>query len=285
MSNLRFYLPTELKREILETAVVDHPSCAPRITLVSRAVHGWIELLMYETIELKNRASLEGFARTISLKGTEFISKHVKMLSIQFDEREEALVVGPNPTGIIMSTCTGAETLCIWSHRHYIDILDWLRTTDLQLEPRRLCLKTWDLGIDDMFDHHASTIPLFFRGVTHLELGDPWALSCWTSDIAQLPSLTHLALLYIEPSIESAIEAHIVDLQTILASSILRVLILLSRAYFDEDGKRRNFYVEDQITDGRLVMMPLTDAPKRWADEYRTREPTMWSRAESAVRH
>ncbi|KAH7921226.1 hypothetical protein BV22DRAFT_1198350 [Leucogyrophana mollusca] len=277
-------LPIELVRKVFETATVDHPTYAPKFTLISRDVREWTEPLMYETVILSSKMACKGFLRAINRKGPEFIARHVKVLNIQQPETPDVQYF-PIIKSIVQA-CIGVTNLCCWSYDPSSHFTRWLCATDLH--PRRLCLRTRDLssydGIyGDSYDGPDMSVPAFYSGLTHLEFGDPWAYMSYAADIARLPQLTYLALHFIEPDARSGMDEQASHFRTILSSESLQVFVLLCRAYQDENGRKRTFYVEEQIRDPRLLMMPWVDPPSRWATECWSEGPTMWDRAEAMV--
>ncbi|KAJ6468556.1 hypothetical protein C8R47DRAFT_806213 [Mycena vitilis] len=174
--------PTELEREIFETAAQCHPGELLNLLHVARRVLIWIEPLLYRVVrvsELKE-ASLYPFLKAVGSKPANFFHKSVSHLCLE---------CMPSPDAVrILEVCTGVVDLGRGSLVTSPDLLPFLANMPLQ----RLSA---DLGA--LFGGAVDLAHPIFSSLTHLDmmdLGDyEWEPEI-LSHLRALDALTHLAI-------------------------------------------------------------------------------------------
>ncbi|KAJ7131421.1 hypothetical protein C8R44DRAFT_978275 [Mycena epipterygia] len=236
------FFPSEIEREIFETAAELYPDTIPSFLLVSHRVNEWIERIKYNTV---TDSGSGGSCRLVALQRT--VQSGLKP-PFFFHERVRHLFVpqwhGPalNEDNLpeIPSACSGIRSLTVLSDSTGPSLLPSLGA----IKPRRLCL-----GLESIFTT-TELIDLshsMFTSVTHLDLFDiirntnlqsPWL------NLALLPALTHL----------SSLEFKDPFMGTELLSNCkkLEVLICMSSYGYAYD-------IPPSIDDVRFVCMVVTD--------------------------
>ncbi|KAK0494563.1 hypothetical protein EDD18DRAFT_348513 [Armillaria luteobubalina] len=128
-------LPTELEREIFETAAYMRPSSALDLVLVARKVRTWIQPLIYEMVTLgTDDTSL--FLRTMDELPVAFFQQNVKRLCL-------TVSVEPEAAARILATCSGLQSLACWvdfravrSQIHFSPLIASQRLQRLSMEIR-----------------------------------------------------------------------------------------------------------------------------------------------------
>ncbi|KAJ7784961.1 hypothetical protein DFH07DRAFT_872923 [Mycena maculata] len=183
-------LPGELEREIFEISALSLPVSIPKLMLVARRVHDWVEPLLYRVIFIGGSPRMNIFPpftmdillRVVEKMPTGFLHNAVRYLFIGSP---------PTPTDqewlengkAILSACTGLKDLASLADlAPHEDILQNLR------------LEHFTLHLDALFPlEPANFAHPVFTHVTHLELlGQHGQMEEWAG-IASMPHLTHLS--------------------------------------------------------------------------------------------
>ncbi|KAJ7059667.1 hypothetical protein C8F01DRAFT_1145291 [Mycena amicta] len=192
------HFPRELEREILEIAAEKWSHDVPKLLLVARRVHLWLEPFLYRSIYLhfplgpgRKTDAQAALLRMTSSKPPSFLARAVRQVSIDFMDGFVNAEVGLQFPRVLQH-CTGMTCLAMNKTRDSMiggKIFDVLNLVRLQ----RLAV-----FLRDLMPNHApmdAHQPLF-RSLTHLEVmdldieADPRCVPFLKS----LPALTHLAL-------------------------------------------------------------------------------------------
>ncbi|KAJ7442941.1 hypothetical protein B0H11DRAFT_471054 [Mycena galericulata] len=182
-------LPTELEREIFETAALQCPQMIPTLLLVACRVHIWIEPLMYRVLSLKGDVLSLAPEIAVPKPDSLFRAGVRSLLLHHFVASEDMLVV--------LRICAKTSNLAVYNDHVNPELFPYISAmplTKLAIDLRRL------LG-DPMLLLDRSGGML--SHLTHLDIttavgqDEPWAR--W-SGLSQLPILTHLSFNYQLPS-------------------------------------------------------------------------------------
>ncbi|KAJ7176961.1 hypothetical protein C8R46DRAFT_1077865 [Mycena filopes] len=227
--------PTDLEREIVETAAYLHPETIPALLLVSHRVHEWIERIKYRTVTTDGKLSTLSFQSLLRA-----IRSNIKPPSF-FAERVQHLFAGYRRVDDEL-----AEVLSAWIgfRRNYgSDPMTLLPS----LRPRRLYVHIRALLADLESPHLHPAFSL----LTHLDVLDAFKnlhTSNLTFDwvireLSLFPALTHLALYDCSASATA-----------VLAKCTMLELLVDAPC---DDPKSRHLYVADDL---RFVSIALSDA-------------------------
>ncbi|KAF8171066.1 hypothetical protein K438DRAFT_2024161 [Mycena galopus ATCC 62051] len=172
-------LPPELERQIFELCALDLPVCIPKLMLVAKHVHEWVEPLLYRTIIMVEYSmGVEGLpfftddilSSVFRRKPADFFHNTVHHLKL----------VNSSEAKRILPLCTGVENLSLYqSADRWIPLIERFRLRRLYTDFK--CLPP-------------ATHPMFSR-LTHFHLcGDPEDMESACYIISALPKLTHLSL-------------------------------------------------------------------------------------------
>ncbi|THH30775.1 hypothetical protein EUX98_g3410 [Antrodiella citrinella] len=203
-------LPGELLCDIFEHAAAQCPSNALALSLVSSWVHALVEPLLYHTVVLPSSRSLRAFLATLATKHPSFPTHRVKNLGV--------FAIGPAHSIVdVVQRCRGAQSIacafnvpaCKGTPVSPADVARmhaWSRTQEQHLLGMA-CKDGWDArvvgegvtrlrvhlpasGMATMFPDPLRLQQLAMRVAEEEEDNVGWA------PLAQLPNLTHLAIVY-----------------------------------------------------------------------------------------
>ncbi|KIK67350.1 hypothetical protein GYMLUDRAFT_37449 [Collybiopsis luxurians FD-317 M1] len=185
-------LPTELVREILESAAENSKSCLT-LTLVSSAVRFWIIPIMYHNVVLRNAHQVKGFLHALSSAHTAQSPRLTPFVPLCQHVRQLAIfALGPLRTiEDVITRCTNVQRFaCAFSLPSYVSIkLPVASVVHFPTQPREHHL----LGLSCR-----DGIPwtLLGKDTTHLhiQISSLQVLLSLLQMHNQLPLLTHLAL-------------------------------------------------------------------------------------------
>ncbi|KAJ7488982.1 hypothetical protein FB451DRAFT_681331 [Mycena latifolia] len=178
------FLPSELEREIFETAVAIYPETLAPLLLVAQRVHEWMERVKYRTVISNGDRSLcriapLQWAIRANLKPAGFFRERVRHLFVS---------VALDQAGMqeILTACSGVVSLALID-----DAGPWALPELGVMQPCRLCVHLTNLfgGIESLDLSHS-----MFTRLTHLDLFDTVIAGLPWPAFATLPALTHLAL-------------------------------------------------------------------------------------------
>ncbi|KAJ7504182.1 hypothetical protein B0H11DRAFT_507179 [Mycena galericulata] len=193
------HLPSELEREIFELAAARNRRSIPKLLLVARRVHEWLEPLLYHVLLFRRDRDdkgptkpmpMEPIMRAIETKPRAFFYESVKHLAVNNN-------VPRANVERILSVCTGIVNLALFngdSDPSFIPYIDCIR-------PQRFAANMMVLfaGAPD-FTHS------LFANVTHLDIADTFGLT-WEpwNKLALLPCLTHLSFNYSDEALPAGL--------------------------------------------------------------------------------
>ncbi|KAJ7677798.1 hypothetical protein DFH06DRAFT_560978 [Mycena polygramma] len=254
--------PPELERDILEAAAELYPETIPDLLLVCHRVYECqIVRIKHKTVAAdgeKGSYPFRTLLRAISSdsKPASFFHAHVKYLFIRDTVADEEALLDA------LSACKGIQSLALLHRKLPLSISLSLGA----VRPRRLAVHLKSLS--DCID---LCRPMFAL-VTHLTVLDGFifdsAAEGWTPFLAQLPSLTHLALHYGFHVLADLLES----------CEKLQVLVFLHRI---PAGQR--MYL-NSVEDPRFVFMalPIDDQVDDWVLGTRGGND-VWARADAFV--
>ncbi|KAK0459927.1 hypothetical protein IW261DRAFT_344087 [Armillaria novae-zelandiae] len=250
-------LPTELEREIFETAAYMRPSSALDLVLVARKVRTWIQPLIYEMVTLgTDDTSL--FLRTMDELPVAFFQQNVKRLCL-------TVSVEPEAAARILATCSGLQSLACWVDFRAV-------RPQVQFSPLIASQRLQRLSMEIRHFRQLCRDPLgrgaLFRSLTRLDLiyWEPGELDVW--ELAALPHLTHLCIIVRDLPVT---EAYLLSVISMCPS--LNVMAVLIDEGADPVPTR----------DWRIVWLPYPVMVLDWEAPFRGQEDT-WSRAEDIVK-
>ncbi|KAJ7100695.1 hypothetical protein B0H15DRAFT_943991 [Mycena belliarum] len=227
-------LPTELEREIFETAALMHPPDSPSLLRVARRVHFWIEPFLYRVIRLDRLPVSEAVRQAMRAKPASFFRDSVRHLFLN------PALWSADEVHALLRLCPRLESLYTLGEFSTPALLP-----ALQGLPH---LRRWGGPLDGLFGTHAA-IDLaqpFFRRITHLDLFD----AAHNGDVrlaaglAALPALTHLCL-------NNTVGAGFVR-QVLADCARLRVLVHLWNPFLS--GSAREIAANPPVPDARFVV-------------------------------
>ncbi|KAJ6565295.1 hypothetical protein DFH09DRAFT_1363870 [Mycena vulgaris] len=250
-------LPFDLERHVFELAALSHTVSIPPILRVAWRVKHWIETLLYRTLVIRRflsegkihgvpPCSVETFRRVVQTKPASFLRNAVRHLL--FDK------IGPNDVRFILHACPAVTDLFFLVVNKGLPdgpaaalTFESMAPTKMYGHPETIFTLT----------HCASFHQPIFSQLTHFQLFGPWVGSdpsadeeyplTWT-DLASLPSLTHLAL-----TVPSLIP---VCSKILRACPDLRALLILN-GFFDSPPA-------ELADDPRFVIVPQSNYEEDW---------------------
>lgn len=105
------HLPYDVLRLVFEEATREDTRKAVKYTLISKVVRTWVEICLYDNVQLYRENPLRNFLRTLesSTKSRRFFATRVKSLSIVYDSHDVDRATK------ILSICTGVQNLTMWA--------------------------------------------------------------------------------------------------------------------------------------------------------------------------
>ncbi|KAF8171070.1 hypothetical protein K438DRAFT_2024164 [Mycena galopus ATCC 62051] len=189
-------LPPELEREIFELCALDLPVSIPKLMLIAKRVHEWVEPLLYHTIILGHDSPIHGFplftsevvSSAIRRKPPSFFHNAVRRLMVMNSDISDAEA--------ILALCATVEDLGLG----YISEGCLLLLESLPL--RRLYTSTDWLPMP-------RTYPMF-SSLTHLhvDVDDLDNIHSTYPAMAALPKLTHLSFVYDDVDEDLVLASH-----------------------------------------------------------------------------
>ncbi|KAF7346381.1 hypothetical protein MSAN_01866000 [Mycena sanguinolenta] len=252
-------IPLELEREIFEIAIRDNRDDTDlklNLSLVTRRVQYWVDLIQYELITITDRAEAHKFFELVNRKSQDFFAHAVKALCITHD-------VSADDASRILSVCTNVQQLACW--------VVWEESLDLPQRLSSLPLKQLSIEVGHFLNILLSQSALFLN-LTHLDL--IW----WPSSphiplkLGELQKLTHVC---ISGAGRSGAES------VCSSCASLQVLVVIPRWPTDENAE------EEYAFDSRIVVAPSDitygDPVEIWEDVVFRRPENMWAYAENVV--
>ncbi|KAJ7684261.1 hypothetical protein DFH06DRAFT_1312703 [Mycena polygramma] len=266
-------LPTDLEREIFETAALDYPRSIPRLVLVAQRVNLWIEPMLYRTLSVVNSPPRLHLLRTLRItadaclhsKPASFLRSHVRHLALSAVPTDKALS--------ILSICGETTSLAIF------------QTPDLTYLPLLAAMPLLRLAahLANIFGSEAAVDfrHTIFSRLTHLDMFDSvWDTNHLVRGLASLPCLTHLSF---NQDLEDLIgDDRLPSLRDILRScGSLQVLVVIfydetERGWGDEDEYE---YFADDV---RAVTMVVGGSLEDW-ERGQTGRVDYWIQAETFI--
>ncbi|KAJ7044930.1 hypothetical protein C8F04DRAFT_1067049 [Mycena alexandri] len=251
------FLPPELEREIVETAVrTNHKDAVVKLnlSLVAHHFHFWVDQVFYESVTIHG-GNADKFLTLVDLKPAGFFATVVKVLSVRN--------VNDSQTVRVLAACPGIQVLVLW-----LFASSRLPLSALDLFPLRRLATLLEFIANIL----TTTIqPNWVSTLTHLDLHYRPTIDAslnLTGILRQFPRLSNFALLFFwaEVSVLAAICADFPG---------LRVFVITTpRAKFGEYS----------FLDPRIVLVEYTsmEGGKRW-EVAPLGLPDIWTHAESVV--
>ncbi|OCH92283.1 hypothetical protein OBBRIDRAFT_727097 [Obba rivulosa] len=200
-------LPVELLREVFEHAASSDRATARSLSLVSSRVRHWIDPALFHTVVLSSTRTLRAFLTALTKRPADFAAQRVKHLGV--------FALGPvQSIDQVLAACKGVQSLaCGFSLPSY-KLVKGCATVQALDAPREQHL----LGVAGSDGWDAALVG---PSVTHLRMHLSSILnggserSGWDR-LAQLPQLTHLAVVYRATADKSA-SALFSDLEHLLS--------------------------------------------------------------------
>ncbi|KAF7296691.1 hypothetical protein HMN09_01078000 [Mycena chlorophos] len=231
-------LPADIQREIFETTVAVHREMGPVLARVARCVKGWVEPLLYNTLELQP-SSVPRLLAALQSKAPTFLQTNVHHLRLY----------GSIPASVLQlvtERCSSVSDLCMLglfsSPGHAAILAPYLAALPL----RRLSANEAFISAVFTQEH----LPKY-ASLTHLDALPHLNASGidWPAVLPFLPALTHLRVWYMHST-----DAHHDLLAAMLAGlPALKVLMLVCDENTPPDAARRFLC----IADVRLVLVQL----------------------------
>nr|GAT45663.1 predicted protein [Mycena chlorophos] len=259
-------LPADLQREIFETTVAIHREMGPVLARVARCVKGWVEPLLYNTLELQP-SSIPRLLAAFQSKAPTFLQTNVRHLRLYGSIPTSALQ-------LVTERCSSVSDLCMLglfsSPGHAAILAPYLAALPL----RRLSANEAFISAVFTQEH----LPKY-ASLTHLDaLPHLNAAGVdWPAVLPFLPALTHLRVWYMHTT-----DAHHDLLAAMLAGlPALKVLMVVCDENTPLDTARRFL----RIADVRLVPVQLDvkGAINDWRRRALSGQRDLWEWAEGTV--
>jgi hypothetical protein len=259
-------LPVELVYSILELAILH---CRPGIlAVVSKAVHGVVNAILYHTVVLESPEDIALFNRTIRSKPRIFFANHVRRLVVTcLRNSPEHQVLN------ILAACTGLQVL-VFPSSHLPFTISSRVSHAHDVGPSELILQSLDMKdvcVDPPLIPNSDSL-------THLRFCEPsdvWrSPSSMLASFGPLPHLSHLQLSRRANANKDNDYLFVQDIRTLLwsrtALKLLVVSIFDKRSWISPesvaDSHIWNLMRDLQDTDSRVVVLVgrYGDWKKRW---------------------
>ncbi|KAJ6566587.1 hypothetical protein B0H19DRAFT_1374097 [Mycena capillaripes] len=215
MASVSPKLPLELEREVFEIAAKLNRKDAPKLLLVARRVHEWLEPLLYRGLLFRRNRDdkgptkpipMESIIHAIATKPAAFFHQNVKHLAVNNNV--------PRVDVDRIAVCTGIINLALFNGDSDPSMIPYIEI----IRPQRLSANMKKLfGGDPDFTHS------LFSNITHLDISDVFGLTweVWHK-LAVLPRLTHLSFNYSDEALPAAL------FHTVLAEcKLLEALVIV----------------------------------------------------------
>ncbi|KAJ7059767.1 hypothetical protein C8F01DRAFT_218582 [Mycena amicta] len=262
-------LPVDLQREIFETTALLHPEMAYVLLRVAKDVCGWIEPILYNTIELQP-SSVSRMLPALRSKSLAFLQSSVHNVRLYGSIPADALE-------LVANGCTSVTNLCLLG-------LFSSPAHAKTLAPYLASLRLLRLSVNEHFLTSILTtdsLPTYSL-LTHLDAPHLHGASFdWHTVLSPvtpgLPNLTHLRVW----SYHHTDEHRSLLLHMLSYLRALRVLIVVPDESTPPDIVARFLDIDDL----RIVVMPLQikDAIKDWRAHALSGHADLWERAEAFV--
>ncbi|GLB35502.1 hypothetical protein LshimejAT787_0210670 [Lyophyllum shimeji] len=289
-------LPTDLKREILETTAHLYPPFAPRLARVSRDIQPWAERIIYHDLYFNgqgqrhphphshfNHASSSSsgadpqlppfqkfITHTLPARPAAFFAEYVKRL--HFDGTFSAAQILP-----VLRACTGVANLGVYAA---LDKGpgpgdgDGAQEAEEEQEVWRLVhalpLATLFISSENLTSLLATPPPQSsLQHLARLGLTDAWDVP-----LARFPAVTHLALV---PDVEGQVLASVRAALSVPGERIQQVVVMLNHLYAPRQTRTRTLTALRDLAEsegegkgagaGRMVLFTLPVSPRRYVED------------------
>ncbi|KAK7029985.1 hypothetical protein R3P38DRAFT_2621990 [Favolaschia claudopus] len=254
-------LPSELEREIFETAAIQDKAVIPSFLRVCHRVHEWIEPLLYRVIVFSESEKHQSSVLALQSKSAEFkhAVRHAAVYSDKYASSAQELL--PQLVSIESLVIAGDCPL------ELLDVMDTLHLSTLLLSIPSFSPQ-WP----------RSTLPrALFRSVTHLTvyLGSvDDEVASWEdwSILTSLPALTHLCM-------DDTLAPDL--LQSIVENCNRLVAVII--AYWDGPWLKHTAIELAQnlpVSDPRVIVTMIDDFDKAWPREAHSGND-LWARVDA----
>ncbi|KAJ6530040.1 hypothetical protein DFH09DRAFT_151901 [Mycena vulgaris] len=272
--------PPELERAIFEATAQSYPTLIPRLLLVARRFHIWLEPLLYRVLRLDSSRRIAGILAAIQTKPATFLAstvKHVLFRSRYLSGTKEDSLT-PAALKSFLESCPGIVDLQLFASPDP-RILPALGNMHIQRLSAELAALFWYGHDEDRDAEEAVDLEhALFRSVTHLLLFDTLTDHEYpegiTMRLSKLPALTHLSFRWGD-------EPDPLVIHRILATTHIQVLLVMFPIWKADEA---NSYSEELswVADVRVVVGMYRNHSADWESGAWGGED-IWMRAEKFV--